>query len=83
MRPHIEQSNALAPLPPFRSWLGYITNTSGYDFRKGQASFVHRLHDNPYDRGKNRTTASAAKCSAEKATQRPARSRIGTGSTSK
>jgi NADH dehydrogenase FAD-containing subunit len=28
--------NDLAPLSPFRSWLGCITNTSGYDFRKGQ-----------------------------------------------
>jgi transposase InsO family protein len=32
----IEQSNDLAPLSPFRSWLDCITNTSGYDFRKGQ-----------------------------------------------
>ena len=33
----IEPSNDLAPLSPFRSWLGCIsTNTSGYDFRKGQ-----------------------------------------------
>ena len=30
------QSNGLAPLSPFRSWQGCITNTSGYDFRKGQ-----------------------------------------------
>ena len=29
-----------APLSPFRSWPGYIINTSGYDFRKGQLS-VH------------------------------------------
>src|SRR5680860_1332415 len=34
MRPCIEQSNALAPLSPFRSWLDCTTNTSGYDFRK-------------------------------------------------
>ena len=26
----------VAPLSPFRSWLGCITNTSGYDFWKGQ-----------------------------------------------
>jgi len=38
MRPCIEQSNDLAPLSPFRSWLGCITNTSGYDFRKGQVA---------------------------------------------
>jgi hypothetical protein len=31
MRLCIEQSNDLAPLSPFRSWLGCITNTSGYD----------------------------------------------------
>jgi hypothetical protein len=37
MRPCIEPSNDLAPLSPFQSWLGCITNTSGYDFRKGQA----------------------------------------------
>jgi len=36
MRPHIEQSNALAPSSPFRSWLDCTINTSGYDFRKGQ-----------------------------------------------
>jgi SEC-C motif len=35
MRPCIEQSNDLVPLSPFRSWLDCITNTSGYDFRKG------------------------------------------------
>ena len=34
MRRFIEQSNALAPLSPFRSWPDYITNTSGYDFWK-------------------------------------------------
>ena len=36
MRPCTEQSNDLAPLSQFRSWLGCITNTPGYDFRKGQ-----------------------------------------------
>jgi len=35
MRPYIAQSNNLAPLSPFRSWLGFITNTFGCDFRKG------------------------------------------------
>ena len=38
MRPCTEQPNDLAPLSPFRSWLGCITNTSGYDFRKGQGA---------------------------------------------
>jgi hypothetical protein len=42
------------------------------------ASFVHRLHDSPYDPRKNRTTASAANCTAENATQRSAGTRIGT-----
>src|ERR1035437_10316668 len=32
----VEPSNGLAPLSPFRSWQGYIINTSGYDFWKGQ-----------------------------------------------
>jgi len=36
MRPHIEQSNGLASLSPFQSWPDCTTNTSGYDFRKGQ-----------------------------------------------
>jgi hypothetical protein len=36
MRPRIEPSNDLALSSPFRSWLDCITNTSGYDFRKGQ-----------------------------------------------
>ena len=36
MRPCIEQSNVLAPSSPFRSWLDCTTNTSGYNFRKGQ-----------------------------------------------
>lgn len=42
MRPCIEQSNDLAPLSPFRSWLDCTTNTSGYDFRKGQADMTAR-----------------------------------------
>jgi hypothetical protein len=33
-------SNDLAPLSPFRSWLDCTTNTSGYDFRKGQARII-------------------------------------------
>ena len=37
MRPCVEQSNGLVPLSLFPSWQGYITNTSGYEFRKGQA----------------------------------------------
>jgi hypothetical protein len=37
MRLCIERSNDLAPLPPFPSWLDCTTNTSGYDFWKGQA----------------------------------------------
>jgi hypothetical protein len=36
MRLCIERSNDLAPLPPFPFWLDCTTNTSGYDFRKGQ-----------------------------------------------
>jgi hypothetical protein len=40
MRPCIEPSNDLAPLSPFRSWLDCTTNTSGYDFRKGQGWIV-------------------------------------------
>ena len=39
MRQLFEQSNDLAPLSPFQSWLDCITNTSGYDFRKGQLVF--------------------------------------------
>jgi hypothetical protein len=31
-------SNSLAGSPLFPSWPVYITDTSGYDFRKGQAS---------------------------------------------
>jgi hypothetical protein len=33
----VEQSKGLKPLSLFPSWQGCITNTSGYDFRKGQA----------------------------------------------
>jgi hypothetical protein len=33
----VEQSNGVVPLSLFPSWQGCITNTSGYDFRKGQA----------------------------------------------
>jgi hypothetical protein len=40
IRPCIEPSNDLAPLLPFRSWLDCTTNTSGYDFRKGQVQRV-------------------------------------------
>jgi Integrase core domain len=36
MHPCIEQSKGLASLSPFQSWPDCITNTSGYDFRKGQ-----------------------------------------------
>jgi len=36
MPPCTEQSNDLAPLLPFLFWLGWITNTFGYDFQKGQ-----------------------------------------------
>ena len=35
MRRCVEPSNALVALSPFQSWPGCITNTSGYDFRKG------------------------------------------------
>ena len=35
MRPCIEQSNGLVALSRFLSWQSYITNTSGYNFRKG------------------------------------------------
>src|SRR5680860_146841 len=38
MRPHIEQSNVLAPLSAFRSSLDCTINTSGCDFRKGQVA---------------------------------------------
>ena len=36
MRPYGESSNGLAALSPSPFWLGYITNISGYNFRKGQ-----------------------------------------------
>ena len=36
MRPYGESSNGLAALSPSPFWLGYITNMSGYNFRKGQ-----------------------------------------------
>jgi hypothetical protein len=36
MHPCVEQSDSLVPLSLFPSWQGCITNTSGYDFRKGQ-----------------------------------------------
>jgi hypothetical protein len=36
MHPCVEQSDGLVPLSLFPSWQGCITNTSGYDFRKGQ-----------------------------------------------
>jgi len=38
MRPCIEQSNGPVPLSPFQSWQDCIIDTSGYDFRKGQAA---------------------------------------------
>ena len=37
MRHHVELSNGLAPSSQFRSWLDCIINTSGCNFRKGQA----------------------------------------------
>ena len=48
MRPHIEQSNGLATLPPFRSWLDCTINTSGYDFRKGQERTAAVLEETLY-----------------------------------
>src|SRR5437870_3186626 len=36
MHPCVEQSNGPVPLSLSPSWQGCITNTSGYDFRKGQ-----------------------------------------------
>ena len=35
MRPYGEPSNGLAELSPSPFWPGYITNMSGYNFRKG------------------------------------------------
>jgi hypothetical protein len=43
MRPCIGPSNDLAPLSRFRSWRGCITNTSAYDFRKGQGLIIVSL----------------------------------------
>jgi hypothetical protein len=43
MRLCIEQSNDLAPLPLFPSWLDCTTNTSGYDFRKGHGQPTDRI----------------------------------------
>ena len=43
MHPCVEQSDGLVPLLLFPSWQGCITNTSGYDFRKGQAYDSTRL----------------------------------------
>jgi hypothetical protein len=42
---------------------------------------IHRLHNGTYDPGKDRSTAGAAKCIAEKATQGTARGGIGSCST--
>ena len=36
MRHYGESSNGLAALSPSPFWPGYITNMSGYNFRKGQ-----------------------------------------------
>jgi hypothetical protein len=47
------------------------------------ALLVHRLHNGNYDPGNDRNAARAANRIAEKAPQRPARSRIGTRSTPK
>jgi hypothetical protein len=38
------ESNGLASLSPFQSWPDCIINTSGYDFRKGQAVYRDRRH---------------------------------------
>ena len=43
MRRYVEPSNGLALLSPFRSWPGYIINTSGYDFRKGQSPWQNGI----------------------------------------
>jgi hypothetical protein len=43
MRRYIDPSNTLAPSSPFPSWLDYTTNTSGYDFRKGQGAFTFSI----------------------------------------
>ena len=47
MRPYGEPSNGLAALSPSPFWPGYITNMSGYNFRKGQAYLV-RDNDGAY-----------------------------------
>ena len=47
MRHCAEPSNGLAPLSPFRSWPGCITNMSGYDFRKGQFWFSDLFPSQP------------------------------------
>jgi len=39
MRLCIERFNAPTQFLPFRSWPDCITNTSGYDFRKGQVAY--------------------------------------------
>ena len=44
MRRCIDQSSGLALLSPFRSWLGCITNISGYNFRKGQVRLTDDDH---------------------------------------
>jgi hypothetical protein len=58
MRPCIEQSNGLVSLLPFPFWPDCIINTSGYDFRKGQAPMTdpifaeietHRRLETEYD----------------------------------
>src|SRR6476660_9315112 len=36
MRHWVEPSNLLGALSPFQSWPGYLTDTAGYNFRKGQ-----------------------------------------------
>jgi hypothetical protein len=38
--PCIERSNAQAPSSPCRFWLDCTTNTSGYDFQKGQGTEI-------------------------------------------
>src|SRR5678815_1761002 len=43
MHPCVEQSDGLVPLSLFPSWQGCITNTSGYDFRKGQVKRTCRF----------------------------------------
>src|SRR5262249_32083739 len=45
MRHYVELSNGLAPSSQFRSWLDCIINTSGCNFRKGQAKKQAALDD--------------------------------------